>query len=1178
MIAGLRPWTTIPMAIEEAVLPDNTPIGNVPLESIPAEPHREAPGFFRSIVGEALEYNPEINIATGVVNKFQDLNAMFDERPDGWNQFNYEALENSNPEDWGDILSGATPKQQQLIKDRRNEERADREWLSDGNWAGRLIGGAVGWTASMVNKIPIAGQFKSLSKAESFIKAAAKATPGLVAQSAVVNATRQLSNDTLGLDDWFLDTMKDSVFAAGIFGAVSAKGALNLQGRLKGLKYLYDDIDYVAKTDAEGGFAGWEATEAPGGSVGAARVSEAQKFVDQGLDIYGESTWFKKAFSFSPVVKMATSQFLAVREWGDIMFRPSNILKVKSADTFGHQSAEQMMKGLQAGAYNSERLTNSLWEDYVGIDSRLPVKDSLANVKKKLSQGNMLLRQEFKEQVGVALRNGDEHAIKEVSEASKVWRKQYQKLYDEAVKQDILSADLNPITAMSYLNRVHNKTKMNLEGEEWKRSVSEDILKQSQEINTWMGPITELRGQLKALKGQPKSPELKAARAKLREEIKVSKTRLEQSILDGTIDPILVSERPHFTKEQQVTLKELHAKEYDEVFELAMSGKIDKNLFTKTKKGSIKLKDPKDVPPLRKAVDERGASRIAEGSYNKILNQNEEQMMAQAFSDIKASSGSSPLKRRTLMVRDNTLEPWLVNDIDTLGHLYTNFMSRKIASDKALKSLGGVGTAKDELGGIINKLNKEFLQKKSVLEKMPHTKKRDKLIEKLTKEKDEGIDLMNKGWKAFWGNYNTDKYSPDMKSFLAGLRDWVAATGLGALPLMQLTDVAMMIREFGLGPTVKEGLFPAIKGIFNGNFKHTRADLAHANLGINTALQAYSDGLWGAGTQYHPRGWVSRSMANASSKLGNITGSNQFEDMMQHITGIISQSKTLSALKKYASGNKLSKVENERLNLLGLNQQEWADRILKQYDIYGGKAPNGAGKTASEAHIANYELWHDQEAAQVFLNSIKQEVDTVILKTNIADVPFCFRDPVVQSITMFMGYSFASTNARLLNLMQRPTANKVMGELLAMTIGAYIDPLRQYLSGREPDLSTEALMASAVTNGAPGGVFVDGFNRMNAIFDIPYLRKLKNDRYRGKGAASLLLGAPGTALDDIIRLIDTGANIAAGGTASESDVRRAFKAIPWTSAWEFRSPVNSFIESQNISKTRKRAVEGLFSE
>ncbi len=288
-------------------------------------------------------------------------------------------------------------------------------------------------------------------------------------------------------------------------------------------------------------------------------------------------------------------------------------------------------------------------------------------------------------------------------------------------------------------------------------------------------------------------------------------------------------------------------------------------------------------------------------------------------------------------------------------------------------------------------------------------------------------------------------------------------------------------------------------------------------------------------------------MANAAEKLGNVTGSNQFEDFIQDMSGRISQSKTLQALRKHKAGETLSKAEHERLHLLGLNKHEWTDRILQQYDEFGYNAKYGKGKKSSQAHMANYEDWTDVEAAQVLLNSIKQEVDTIALKTNLADVPFCFKDPLVQSITMFMGYSFAATNSRLINLIQRPNANAVMGEFMAMAIGAYVDPLRQYLSGREPDLSSRALMASAVTNGSPGGVFIDGFNRMNAIFDIPYLRQLKTDRYQGKGAASLLLGAPGAAMDDIIRLIDTGANVAAGGSASQSDIKRAIKAVPWTS-------------------------------
>jgi hypothetical protein len=1269
------------VAINDLLLPDNTPVGEIPIAHQPVKPKREAPGFWRSAYEEFKELNTEINLVTGTVNRIQDITASFSDRPEGWKQYNVEAIRNHHPDDWGDILSGVSPIQQELIGHRRKEEREHREWLAEGGWVGKLAGGGLAYANpfSLANKIPFGSQFASASKSMSFVQSAARIAPGIGAQAAVVNASRLAAQDTMTLDNWFLDTARDTVFGSVFFGAMGVKQSWNINGRLKGMQKLYEDLDYVAKTTDEGQFIKWEA-HATDKSVGsaeaiAARVAEAQKFIDNGLDSYAASPWFYKMFAASPVVKMMTSKSSAVREWGDKMFRSSNILKLKASTQEGEQSAEQLMKGFMGESYNCGRIMNNLWEEYAGINANLPFKDSLAAIKKKMGDPDFLGRTEFIEQVAYAFRRGDEHSIPKVAEAAKEVRKHYGNLYEEAVKLNLMPAGLDPITAISYLNRVYNKERLLIDGENFQQAVVEDLMKQSQTVNGIMAPINKLKEERESLltvkrglktyheeklkETIPATKGAKLLREKskagksyaetqkqiklINEKIKAEQKRINDAILSKEIDPILVSERPKFTKKEleeletvrgpiQKTEKELnkpikqtrtklkqakenlrvHEREFnkergafepkkqrdqklvelqhevdtleaelkshkenlkahktkvqEELTELHLQEKLNKRLYNVTSKGFIKLVEPEAVPGLRKALELHEAKDYATRVYHTILNQNEEQMFEQAFGDATADGGTNPLKARTLLVRDSSIERWLDNDMAKLTNIYSGYMSKKIASEKVLQTMGTNG--REGLEDIVSKINKEFVEKQATLQSQPQSKARDKKLLQLEKEKNKDIDLINKSWRAFWGNYNNEKYSEGFINFMDGLRNWTASISLGALPLMQMTDVAMLIRQYGIGPTLQEGLFPLIKGIFTGANKAARNDLAHGGLAINTHMASYSDQLYGHGSQYTKKGWIGKTLGIAAQKLGNITGSNQLQDAMQQMAGTISQSKTYAALKKFVEGKNLSKAEHERLHLLGLNKQEWAEKIVKQFDTHGSFVEHASG---AKAQLANYHLWEDREAAQILLNSIMQEVDTVVLRANIADVPFCFRDPILSSMTMFMGYSFASTNHRLLNLLQRPTANAIMGEAIAMSIGAYIDPLREYLDGKEPDLSIEALMASAVTNGAPGGYFVDSFNRMNSVLDIPYLNKLRNDRFKGKGALKLLGGAPGTALEGLIRLMNTGINVASGGEASESDYKHAMKMIPWTRAWELRGATNAWIEAQNFPRQSKKA-------
>jgi hypothetical protein len=490
-------------------------------------------------------------------------------------------------------------------------------------------------------------------------------------------------------------------------------------------------------------------------------------------------------------------------------------------------------------------------------------------------------------------------------------------------------------------------------------------------------------------------------------------------------------------------------------------------------------------------------------------------------------------------------------------------MGRKIGLQKVLGEHGD--TEKEQFKNILKNLKDEFeIMKKPLLEKESTPEIKQKLRE-LNEKFQEEQDFLNDVKEVYWGRYNIKKWKPKTRQFWANIRNWTASTALGALPLLQMQDIGQIIKQYGFGEFLENGVFPMVASCFKSGAS-IKGDLAHAALGIETAINAHSDALWGHGTQYHPQGWLGRFFASAANKFGNITGSNQITDALQTIAGGCSQSKTIATLKKFQAGQRLTKAEEERLVLTGLNKHEWADRILNQYEIYGNKGTSGG-------HICNYENWHDFEASQMMLNSIQQEVQSVVLTPNYFDVPLAFKDPFIGSITMFMGYSFAATNHRLVPLLQRPDGQKIMGELITMTLAAFVDPMRQAVSGQEPDLSTKALLASALTNGSPGGIFIDMFNRTNAAFEIPFLKEFKTDRYRGKGIGSLFLGAPGTLGDNIQRVVQ----MAIDGKISETDAKRMAKICPWASTWWLRGMTNATIEAWGLPKTRRNA-EGWFSE
>lgn len=72
--------------------------------------------------------------------------------------------------------------------------------------------------------------------------------------------------------------------------------------------------------------------------------------------------------------------------------------------------------------------------------------------------GGKLTAREFREEVGRAMRRGDEHPIPEIAEAAKAFReKVFEPLKKEAIKLGLLPEDVKVLGADSYLTRVYNR-------------------------------------------------------------------------------------------------------------------------------------------------------------------------------------------------------------------------------------------------------------------------------------------------------------------------------------------------------------------------------------------------------------------------------------------------------------------------------------------------------------------------------------------------------------------------------------------------------------------------------------------------------------------------------------------------------------------------------------------------
>jgi hypothetical protein len=658
------------------------------------------------------------------------------------------------------------------------------------------------------------------------------------------------------------------------------------------------------------------------------------------------------------------------------------------------------------------------------------------------------------------------------------------------------------------------------------------------------------------------------------------------------------------TKESSSAFKQRHSdarktvKQKEQQLEFAkeqqygrvMEGKVDQELYNIDKRGRIHFIDKDANPKLRRKIEDYDS--LAEAFKDSYLQQNDEQLFAQIFKAVE-SGGTNPMKSRTMMVRDLHMTKYLENDIVKLTNIHTNFLGKRIALSDALSEYGG--NYHERLQGVVNSLkaeknardhqikamttrkltpeevnvkvkngmSKESAEMQVIEEPYAHTPEKEKALFESGEQYKKDIQFLSDAFSVYNGNFHFGKSGQGLQEFSKAFRNYAASTMLSGLSVLQLPEIAMNIFRHGLKDTITNGVRPAIKSLMARKYKQFSQDsFGELGAAINSVVASHLNEVYGHGGQYQPQYWWGRLSENAAKMSGNVFLSNYATDLLQSISGHIYQTKIIKALDKVVKKQELSLQEREMLTFLNLDEA-WATRIMHQF------REGGPGQYIEEwgAYQGNFGQWTDFKASQAMMVAIKKGIDATVIKPNMLDVPFAFRDPVVSMITQFMSYGFGAVNSILLPTLQQPEAKKLAGISIMMGMSAFVDPIRQAYKGEEMDLSFKALSISAVGNSGAFGYFADWFQRANAAFELPFLGEFKSDRYRNKDALDLLAGPLGGTMNSIQQIT----NMFLSGKINEKQFKRLRNMVPLLTAPYLRYPVDKGIESLGLPKTKAEA-------
>jgi hypothetical protein len=277
----------------------------------------------------------------------------------------------------------------------------------------------------------------------------------------------------------------------------------------------------------------------------------------------------------------------------------------------------------------------------------------------------------------------------------------------------------------------------------------------------------------------------------------------------------------------------------------------------------------------------------------------------------------------------------------------------------------------------------------------------------------------------------------------------------------------------------------------------------------------------------------------ATDKFSRMTLAAQVNEFNKQTVALTMQSHAFDTLNKFVDGG-LSKPEQLRLYHLGIDK-DTASRIMSQFEAHG--------TTQEGINFAQLNRWDDLEVKDIFLNSLKKEVDDVILSPTSYEKPAYISNPFMRAITNLKSYMFASTGRLLFKTAQNFDAEQQVKLAAILTGGAIAYVVKSLVYGRELSDNPLTYMFNALNSSGIFGVYAEYHNIFDKLtasmtgdelgLGVSRLTGQEIMSYQSRTALSSLAGPSSQLLQDLPLLLKVTA-----GTATEAEINRAIKLIP----------------------------------
>lgn len=551
------------------LMPNDAPV-------IPFKEPKRKPGFFPTLGHAFSEYNEFAQLGRFIYRESEFSHPAEDEVPDDFNPDDFKYLKDYPSNYWDFISEGQSPNdiaaRQQYVLDKVNTD----EQFQNGSFAAKLLGGLGGAVFSPSSYLPFAAGVKYASIAENLVKGAMKAAPSIALQTVAHEGYMQATDAGGNLEDFAINSLRDAAFGVAFMAGGAGLGAAYRGGKLwnvrKMANYNYEGIDFNHVIDPETNqlTGGIKASSAPGFSISAAKVEQAQQFADaaahQGFifGIPGVSKLAGNSILGSPIVKGLTNRFETIRGFTDLLASHSIITKGVTEGKARGDAAEDIISSINAGAVDFNLQYRGHFFEENGIIGGHNIKNATKALKQRALKGQQTTWEDFNYKVVDATITQEFNYSKSINAASKQYTEYTDKIYEELQRTRGFDPEiLKPVNARGYFTQNMDNIALVKYQDKFRQVVSDEFKRQDGILEGIIAPLESAKKFLTQLEEHKLSGEaydrsaaneIKQARERVRE----AQREIERRARDDEDVAILLEDRNFVTMADAEKIRSLH--------------------------------------------------------------------------------------------------------------------------------------------------------------------------------------------------------------------------------------------------------------------------------------------------------------------------------------------------------------------------------------------------------------------------------------------------------------------------------------------------------------------------------------------------------------------------------------------------------------------------------------------